>query len=95
MTLDGIQLLFLLRLVHGVIEADSDSDAKSEKSSKTVGKQDKKDKRDAIDDFNKTIKLNDVLQLKTEINNITEANRKLVTRVVRMENNNSVLQQKL
>ncbi len=48
-----------------------------------------------MDDFNKTTRMNDVLQFKTEINKITLENRKLVAKAVRMENSNSVLQQKL
>ena len=71
--IDGTQLLFLLKCFEGAAESSSAEDVKSEKSAKTVGKerQVKGDKRDNIDDFNKTTKLNDVLQLKTEINKVT------------------------
>jgi hypothetical protein len=53
------------------------------------------DKKRKIDDLNKTTRLNDVLHIKTEINQVTLENRQLTAKVVRLENNNTILQQKI
>ena len=62
---------------------------------RTVSKSKEKTKKGKSINLNKTMKIEDTQGLKQQINSIVQENRMLVTKAVRLESNNTVLNQKL